>query len=166
MTKKHLFASAKYYNKSGGYTTQVEFRRKFDKDSVKLYFNSAHLRYRLRPASWMLILHLCEVMDADTNEVRTDSTTIKRFLSAMHSYGITRQNGAPAFKESACLVGFRELRQQGMLITTPTRGVNLVNPRYFFRGTKEQRKTMLNKLLKNSQEEAWQNTNIFDALGF
>ena len=142
----------------------INVTRSYKNESVKFYFTFAHLRYRLSPVSWMVLLYLCENMDDKTNEVRTDSTTTANFLKAMKSYGIKKSNGLPAYKEDAVKKAYRDLRKHNLLITSPTRGVNHVNPRHCYLESEVERKKQLAKFQKLVDNVHWKKTNLQVAL--
>jgi hypothetical protein len=83
-----------------------------------------------------------------------------RFNEHLIACGITRTFSIYFFYKA-----ISKLVHLNLLISTDTRGVYVVNPKYVYRGTLEARKKVLRWLLKKINDPQWQKSNVFSVLG-
>ena len=159
--KEYIVAKSKYWSRDkNGYKTRKWFSKKFEKRSIKCYFNWHHKLLHTSPASISLLFFLAERMDVVTNEIRHDTKTIRDYQEFVVKVGNT------SYSVAAVRKSFLQLKEQAMIISTPRRGLYRVNPRFLYLGSEEDRRACLSTLMDFSQQEEWVNTNIFIALGY
>ena len=168
MKNKKSKAAVSIPYKSGDLTLNRIWTTFFEKGCVKVYFNALHHWDKLRPVSRSLIIHLCEEMDQVDNSVRTDKYTIQSFQEKLHDAGVRKKDGSCRYGEDGIRKAFLQLRDQDFLITTRDRGINIVNPRYFYKESELQRKSLVQKLMKDfvTDKTSWANSNIERAMHF
>ena len=168
MKKNKSRAAVSIPYKSGDLILTRIWTNYFEKGQVKFYFNALHHWSKLSPVSRTLIIHLCEEMDQIDNKVRTDKYTIQSFQKKLHEAGVRKKNGSMLYGEDGIRKAFLQLREQDFLITTRDKGINIVNPRYFYKDSELQRKSLVQKLMKDfvTDKPSWANSNIERAMHF
>jgi hypothetical protein len=160
MIKQKIIANTSYYAAGAdGIKSKQTFTKQLTSECVKMYFNSQHVVGVLSPITHSFLMFMTENMDPFSNEIATNQTTVRKYHEFRKKTSMTECSDAAVIK------ALQKLRKACVLITTPESGNNIVNPKYFYRGSELDRKACINRLLSHSLQKKWANTNLKDAIG-
>lgn len=131
----------------------------YSTNHVKDYNNHLHIYVKLSSAAQYLLRYLVENMDEKDNLVINHPAARQKFLSFMSKSINT------SYKDTTIRKAFTELKTNGYLIDVKHAKRLVVNPKYFYRGTEEQRSLFIGSLLKKACEPGNKNLDIVVKLG-
>lgn len=126
---------------------------------VKDYNNHLHIYVRLGTAAQYLLRFLVENMDEGDNLVINHPAERLKFLAFM------KRSINTTYGDATIRKAFTELKNAGYLIDLGQTKRLVVNPKYFYRGTEEQRAIFFGSLLKQACEPGNKNLDIVTKLG-
>lgn len=160
MIKQKIIAKTSFYSEGAdGIKSKQIFTKQLTSECVKMYFNSQHVVGQLSPITHSFLMFIAESMDPFSNEIATNQTTVRKYHEFRQKTSMTKCSDAAVVK------ALQKLRKACVLITTTELGNNIVNPKYFYRGSEADRKACINRLLNRSLQKEWATTNLKDAMG-
>jgi hypothetical protein len=152
--------ASKYIKDYGtGIIVSVFETKKVNNTCIKRFFNNMHKTASLSPASRNLIDYMVEHMNRD-NEIensqlfKMEFTEFMKKTCSINYTGHTVNKGFQALKKADILISFDKMR-----------GVYILNPLYFFKGSEIKRKALLQKMLNATPNGKYSCTNLKRALG-
>jgi DNA-binding transcriptional regulator YhcF (GntR family) len=160
MKKETIKTTGHYYSKDKDKIfTKISYHKSYTAEKVSFYFGWQHLLTKNSITSISLLMFLAEKMDENTNEVSHSATIIRKYIEFRVAAGMKECSVAVVRK------GFQQLKKNNILIQTNEIGNYVVNPRCLFKGTEENRRRCINRLLESMKHADWSNSNVFKALG-
>ena len=134
---------------------------RFKKSAVSFPFNSMHKFMECRKSSVILYHYLCETMD------KMQTITNNEQLRTGFNLHLKNMGCKKNFAENTVNKGIKELKQVGLLISTPHKGMSHINPRHAYRtGTSiKDRKRLISYFLELLTNPKWDDTNLIESFG-
>lgn len=146
MRKKQNYCTvtyvAEYREDEDGYKLPIKNRVKVRKDGITRYCNCLHLLSKISARERMVLDYLCEQMECDNAIYITPAFKLKMIMFFMKNCGFT-------MKDQAVRSYLFKLSNLGLLINFQGKGTYVVNPKYYFKGTLQERNTLISSILNS-----------------
>ena len=126
--------------------------------SVKSYCNHLHIYVELSTVAQCLLQFLVERMDEEDNRIINHPSERDEFIKFM------KRSINTTYVDSTVRKAFGDLKKAGYLIDLDQARRLVVNPKYYFSGTQEQRDIFIGKLLHQACEPGNKNYDIITKL--
>jgi hypothetical protein len=132
--------------------------KQFSTESYKVYDNVQYKLAKLDKCATLLFHYLCEQMDCSNNIVHVQALR-KGFIA----HG--KKNLGSSFEDDTVKKAFSKLVKQLLIINYDVKSDFTMNPRHVFKGSEEQRKRLIQTLIKTFNESQVTKSNYKKALG-
>ena len=144
MRKKQNYCTvtyvAEYREDEDGYKLPIKNRVKVRKDGITRYCNCLHLLSKISARERMVLDYLCEQMESDNAIYITPAFKCKMIHFFVKNCGFT-------MKDQTIRTYLLKLSNLGFLLTFQGKGTYVVNPKYYFKGTSQERSTLISSIL-------------------
>jgi hypothetical protein len=132
--------------------------KQFSTESYKVYDNVQYKLAKLDKCATLLFHYLCEQMDSSNNIVHVQALR-KGFIAHAN------KNLGHPFEDDTVKKAFSKLVKQLLIINYDVKSDFTINPRHVFKGSEEQRKKLIQTLIKTFNKSQFTKSNYKKALG-
>lgn len=146
------------YVNVGGIFQPIWKTKQFSAESYKVYDNVQYKLEKLDKCSTLLFHYLCEQMDFSNNIEHTQALR-RDFIAHL------KKNLGQSYEDDTVKKAFSKLVKELLIINYDVRSSFTVNPRHVFKGSEEQRKKLIQTLIKSLNKPKGTKSNYKKALG-